>query len=166
MKATEQKVMPGTVGASDSGEGGDWRTRIVDDRAGIARIVNSVSRVAVIGIKPETAGGASYYVPQIMQEAGFTIIPVPVYYPDVTEILGEPVHRSLTTVDPPADMVQLFRRSSDVARHVDEIIAASPKVVWMQLGIRDETAAERFARAGIMVVQNRCFKVEMAELGR
>ena len=98
MKATEQKVMPGTVGASDSGEGGDWRTRIVDDRAGIARIVNSVSRVAVIGIKPETAGGASYYVPQIMQEAGFTIIPVPVWHGSL-EVFGYRIGRFAYVTD-------------------------------------------------------------------
>lgn len=158
MKAKEEKVMPGTEH--------DWKARIVDDAPGIARVINSVSRVAVIGIKPETVGGASYYVPQIMQQGGFTIIPVPVYYPDVQEILGEPVHRGLATIDPPADMVQLFRRSNDVTAHVDEILAAKPKVVWMQLGIRNEAAAERFAKAGITVVQDRCFKIEMAELGR
>lgn len=162
MKATEEKVTPGTEGASSD----EWKARLVDDRTGIARIINSVSRVAVIGIKPESAGGASYFVPQIMQEAGFKIIPVPVYFPDEQEILGEPVHRSLATIDPPADMVQLFRRSSDVPQHVDEILAAHPKVVWMQLGIKNDAAAERFARAGITVVQDRCFKIEMAELGR
>lgn len=177
MKATDEKLMPGTGGASDGapegaglgatqGDDGEWKSRIVDDRPGLARVINSVSRVAVIGIKPETAGGASYYVPQIMQAGGFKIIPVPVYFPDLQEILGEPVHRSLVTIDPPADMVQLFRRSNDVARHVEEILAARPKVVWMQLGISNEAAAERFAKAGITVVQNRCFKIEMAEVGR
>lgn len=154
---TEVKVTPDTD---------EWRSHIVSDRQGIARVVNSVSRVAVIGIKPEHVGGPAFYVPEIMQESGFTIIPVPVYYPEVTEILGEKVHRNLSTIDPPPDMVQLFRRSADVAKHVDEILAAKPKVVWMQLGIRNDAAAEQFARAGITVVQDHCFKIEMEHLGR
>ena len=144
----------------------DWRTRIVDDRQGIARVLNSVSRVAVIGIKTEDAGGPAFYVPEMMKESGYTIIPVPVYHPEAKEILGEPVHRTLATIDPPPQMVQLFRRSADVAKHVDEILAAKPKVVWMQLGIRNDTAAEQFAKAGITVVQDKCLKVELARLGR
>ncbi len=165
MKATDEKLTPGTDGATEAASD-DWKARLVDDRTGIARVINSVSRIAVVGIKPESAGGASFYVPQIMQQAGFKIIPVPVYYPDEKEILGEPVHRSLATIEPPADMVQLFRRSSDVPQHIDEILAAQPKVVWMQLGIKNDAAAERFAKAGITVIQDRCFKIEMAELGR
>jgi predicted CoA-binding protein len=144
----------------------EWRTRIVDDRQGIARVVNSVSRVAVIGIKTEDVGGPAFFVPEMMQESGFTIIPVPVYHPEATEILGEPVHFSLATIDPPPQMVQLFRRSADVAQHVDEILAAKPKVVWMQQGIRNDAAAEQFAKAGITVVQDKCMKVELARLGR
>jgi len=166
MRITEEKVTSGADPANTAAGDDNWRARIVDDRHGIARVINRVSRVAVVGIKPESAGGPAFYVPEIMQQSGFTIIPVPVYFPETTEILGEPVHRSLSTIDPPADTVQLFRRSSDVAQHVDEIIAAKPKVVWMQLGIRDEAAAERFAKAGITVVQDRCFKIEMADLGR
>ena len=154
---TEDKLTP---------DADDWRARIIDDRQGIARVIGSVSRVAVIGIKTEDAGGPAFFVPEMMQESGFTIIPVPVYHPEATEILGEPVHRSLATIDPPPQMVQLFRRSADVAKHVDEILAAKPKVVWMQLGIRNEPAAERFAKAGITVVQDKCLKVELARLGR
>jgi len=154
---TEDKLTP---------DADEWRTRIVDDRQGIARVLGSVSRVAVIGIKTEDAGGPAFYVPEMMQESGYTIIPVPVYHPEATEILGEPVHRSLATIDPPPQMVQLFRRSPDVAGHVDEILAARPQVVWMQLGIRDDRAAETFARAGITVVQDKCLKVELARLGR
>lgn len=154
---TEDNLTPDT---------GDWRTRIVDDRQGIARVLDSVSRVAVIGIKTEDVGGPAFYVPEMMQESGFTIIPVPVYHPEAKEILGEPVHLSLATIDPPPQMVQLFRRSADVAGHVDEILAAKPKVVWMQLGIRNDAAAEQFAKAGITVVQDKCLKVELARLGR
>ena len=154
---SESKVTP------DSDQ---WRGRIVEDDADIARIINSVSRVAVVGIKPVHVGGPAFYVPETMQQWGFTIIPMPVYYPEVTEILGEPVHRSLSTIHPPPDMVQLFRRSADVPQHVGEILAAHPQVVWMQLGIRNDAVAEQLARAGITVVQDRCLSVELERLRR
>ncbi|MFN5582423.1 CoA-binding protein [Gemmatimonas sp.] len=125
------------------------------------RVLERIHRVAVIGIKPEAVGGPAFYVPERMQQAGFTIVPVPVYYPDVHEILGVPVHRSLATITSPVDMVQLFRRPNDVALHVEEIIAHRPAVVWLQLGIRNDEAAEQFARAGIDVIQDRCVTVEL-----
>lgn len=143
-----------------------WRERLLESTPEIMRVLDRVKRVAVIGIKPEAVGGPAFYVPERMQQVGYEIIPVPVYYPDIREILGEPVHRSLSTVTPSADMVQLFRRPNDVARHVDEIIAHRPAVVWMQLGIRHDAAAEKFARAGIDVIQDRCVKVELDRVRR
>lgn len=138
-----------------------WRTRLVTDRAGITRVLMRVRRIAVIGIKPEQVGGPAYDVPARLQRAGYTIIPVPVYYPQITTILGEPVHRSLATIEGPIDMVLLFRRPHDVVRHVDEILAARPAVVWMQLGIQNDEVAETLAKAGIEVVQDRCAKIEL-----
>lgn len=138
----------------------EWRTRLVEDAAGITAILAAMRRIAVIGIKPAEAGGPAATVPRFLQDEGFDIVPVPVYYPDVSEMLGVPVHRSLQTIDPPADLVQLFRRPADVAGHIDEILAAAPRVVWMQSGIRHEAAAEALARAGILVVQDRCLQVE------
>ena len=88
----------------------NWRSRLIEDSAGISEIVKTVRRVAVIGIKPESVGGPAYYVPELMQHAGYDIVPVPVYYPDETEILGNPVHRTLSTIEPKVEMVQLFRR--------------------------------------------------------
>jgi predicted CoA-binding protein len=79
---------------------------------------------------------------------------------DVTEILGEPVYRDLREVPGEIDMVNVFRRDVDIPQHVDEIIAARPKSVWIQLGIRNDAAAEEFAKAGIKVVQNLCLMVE------
>ena len=90
---------------------------------------------------------------------------MPVYYPEVTEILGLPVYRTLSAVPGDIDMVNVFRRSRDVLPHVDDIIAKKPKSVWMQLGIRNDVAAERFARAGIDVVQDRCLMVELRQHG-
>ena len=89
---------------------------------------------------------------------------MPVYYPEVTEILGEPVYRTVADVPGDVDMVNVFRRSHDVPPHVDDIIAKQPKSVWLQLGIRNDAAAERLARAGIDVVQDRCLLVEMRRL--
>lgn len=137
-----------------------WRSRLLEDPDAVAAVLKDVHRIAVIGIKPEIAGGPAYSVPRYLQEQGYDIIPVPVYFPDITEILGVPVHRTLDTIDGPIDMVMLFRRSPQVATHVDEILAARPRVVWMQLGIEHAEAAEAFARAGMLVVQNRCSMVE------
>ena len=139
----------------------EWRTRLAHDAATITGILNAMRRIAVIGIKPASAMGPAHSVPKYLQQMGYDIVPVPVYYPELTEILGVPVHRSLATVDPPADLVQIFRRPADVAQHVDEVLAAEPAVVWMQLGIRNDAAAETWARAGIHVIQNRCLQVEL-----
>jgi predicted CoA-binding protein len=90
-----------------------------------------------------------------MQRAGFEIVPVPVYYPDVTVILGEKVYRKLTDIFGEIDMVDVFRRSHDITGHIDDIVAKNPKSVWFQSGIRNDQAAEIFAKAGIKVVQDR-----------
>ena len=137
-----------------------WRSRLLDHRSQLATVLSSARRIAVIGIKPEVVGGPAYEVPAYLQAAGYEIVPVPVYYPDVTEILGAPTERSLRAVRPAADLVLLFRRSGDVAQHIEEILAASPRVVWMQLGIQDAAVAETLARAGIAVVQNACAMIE------
>lgn len=125
--------------------------------AAITDLIGRVRRIAVLGIKPERAAGQpAHDVPAFLQARGFTIVPVPVHYPDVTVILGSPVVRRLADVPPPVDLVLLFRRSSDVAAHLPELLAARPAAVWMQLGIRDDASAAVLAEAGIRVVQDRC----------
>lgn len=139
-----------------------WEENLVDDREGIAEILRSTKSIAVLGIKPEShADQPAHSVPALMQRSGYEIIPVPVYYPDVTEILGEKVFRKVADIGRPVDMVNVFRRPQDIAPHVDDILAAKPKVVWFQLGIRNDAAARRFAEAGIKVVQDRCLKIEL-----
>jgi uncharacterized protein len=142
----------------------DWRSHLIEDSDGIRRILDETRRIAVIGIKTDPDQPA-YYVPEYAQNAGCEIVPVPVYYPDVTEILGERVYRKVADVPGAVDMVNIFRRSFDVPPHVDDIIAKKPKSVWMQLGIRNDAAAERLAKAGIDVVQDRCLMVEMRRGG-
>lgn len=138
----------------------DWRTHLIDDDAGIGRILAATKRIAVLGIKMEPSQPA-HYVPEYAQRAGKEIIPVPVYYPDATEILGEKVYRKVADIPGDVDLVDVFRRPRDITAHVDDIIAKKPKAVWFQLGIRNDEAAERLAKAGIDVVQDRCLMVEL-----
>jgi predicted CoA-binding protein len=143
----------------------DWQSNLITDREGIRRVLQETKSIAVLGIKPESHGDqAAFYVPAHMAAAGYDVIPVPVYYPEVTEILGRPVVRKLADIGRPVDMVNVFRRPSDIPPHVDDILAAKPKSVWFQLGIRNDEAARRLAEAGIKVVQDRCLMVEEGRL--
>jgi uncharacterized protein len=145
----------------------DWRKNLIDTTDGIQQILRDSRRVAVIGIKTEAQDGQpAFWVPQYLQRAGYQIVPVPVYYPDADQILGQPVFRSLRDVPEPVDLVLVFRRSSDVPPHVDDILEARPRAVWMQSGIRNEEAARRLAEAGIQVVQDRCAMVEHRQSNR
>jgi len=134
----------------------DWRANLIDDDAGLAAILHETTRIAVLGMKTEAqAGQPAFYVPRYMAEAGYEIVPVPVYYPEVYEILGEPVYRKLAEIPDPVDMVNLFRRPHHIPPHVSDLLAARPRAVWMQLGISHDEVAETLARAGIKVVQDR-----------
>jgi predicted CoA-binding protein len=134
---------------------------ILTETAEIADAIRSTKTIAVLGIKPESrAEQPAFYVPKYMQDSGYTIIPVPVYYPDATEILGEKVYRKLNDIPGEVDMVNVFRRPQDITQDVDDIIAKMPKFVWFQLGIVNNEAAEKLAAAGIKVVQDKCLMVE------
>lgn len=138
-----------------------WRDNLVTTEQGIAEIIRNSKRIAVLGIKTEAqAGQPAFYVPEYLHRAGVDVIPVPVYYPDVTEILGKKVYRTVADIPGEVDLVDVFRRSQDVPPHLDDILAAKPKAVWMQSGIRNEEVARRLAEAGIKVVQDRCLMVE------
>ena len=145
----------------------DWQANLIEDSAGVREILRDARRIAVLGIKTEAARGQpAYYVPEYLQKAGYEIVPVPVYYPNATEIMGEKVYRRLADVPGEIDLVNVFRRSEDVLPHVDDILQARPKAVWMQSGIRNAEAARRLAEAGIKVVQDRCAMVEHRYVGR
>jgi len=148
------------------GEAQGWRARLVERPAGIRRVLEETRRIAVLGIKTEETGQPAYYVPAYAQRSGYEVVPVPVYYPDVTEILGQQVYRTVAGIQGDVDMVNVFRRSRDIPQHLDDIIAKRPKSVWFQLGIRNDEAAERLAAAGIEVVQDRCLMVELRAIGR
>ena len=139
----------------------DWQENIIDHSGDIKRLLSETKRIAVLGIKTEQqAHQPAFYVPQYMAAAGYEIIPVPVYYPEATSILGQEVYRRLVDVPGEIDMVNVFRRPQDIGAHIEDILAKRPRAVWLQSGIRHDAAAEQFARAGILVVQDRCLMVE------
>jgi uncharacterized protein len=153
---------------SSSAVSGDtaWRRHLIDDDAGIRALLERTRRIAVLGIKTPESGQPAYYVAEYAKRAGYEIVPVPVYYPEVTEILGEKVYRTLAAIPGEIDMVDVFRRARDIDAHVDDILAKRPASVWFQLGIRNDAVAERLAREGIDVVQDRCLLVELGAIGR
>jgi hypothetical protein len=127
----------------------------------IAEIVRRSKRIAVLGIKTEKQQGQpAFYVPQYLAQAGLDIVPVPVYYPEVTHILGKPVHRNVAGIDPPVDLVDVFRRPEDLPPHVPDLVKASPRAVWLQSGIRNDQVARALIEAGIFVIQDRCLMVD------
>jgi uncharacterized protein len=134
----------------------------------IAALLRGVRTVAVLGIKTEEqADKPAYYVPRYLEDAGLEVVPVPVYYPEVTTILGRTVHRTLVSIPPPpVDLVDVFRRSSDVRAHLPDLLAAHPRAVWLQLGIRDDATTRDLVAHGIYVVQDRCLMVEHRRLCR
>jgi len=134
----------------------NWQENILSSAEQIRDLILQTKRIAVLGIKTDAqADQPSVYVPMYMKKAGFEIVPVPVYYPDATVILGEKVFRRLIDIPGDINMVDVFRRSHDVAGHIDDILAKKPNSVWLQSGIRNDAAAEIFAKAGIKIVQDR-----------
>ncbi len=139
----------------------DYRHNLIEDETGIRELLSRTHRVAVLGIKTEAQSGqAAFYVPQYLLSVGLEVIPVPVYYPEVKEILGRKVFRKLADIPGKLDLVNVFRKPEDIDAHVDDIVSKGPAAVWFQLGIRNDAAAERLARAGIQVVQDRCLMVD------
>lgn len=143
----------------------EWRKHLLESDAQIEELLNSSKRIAVLGIKVEPHKPA-HYVPAYAKKAGYEIVPVPVYYREMTEILGEPVFRKIADVPGEVDIVNVFRRPADIPPHVDDIIAKQPRAVWFQMGITNDEAAEKLARAGIDVVQDRCMMVELRRIGK
>lgn len=128
----------------------------VDSVSSIRELLAGSRTLAVLGIKTEAQSDQpAFYVPKYMQAAGYEVIPVPVYYPEVTEILGHKVYRKVADIPGAVDIVNVFRRPNDVPPHVADIVAKNPRAVWLQSGIRNDAAALELAAAGIKVVQDR-----------
>jgi uncharacterized protein len=133
------------------------------DRARIEGILRGSHRIAVVGLSPKPER-PSYGVAAYLQRAGYTIIPV---RPTGSVILGEPVQPSLAAAAAtgPIDIVNIFRRSEFVPALLEDLLAVRPRLVWMQVGVRDDETARRLEAEGIAVVMDRCLAVERQFLG-
>lgn len=141
--------------------GMNWQDNLITDTARIRDLIAGTKAIAVLGIKTEAQSGLpAFYVPKYLHSAGFEVIPVPVYYPDVMAILGQKVYRRLVDIPDEVDLVNVFRRPRDVPAHLQDMLAKKPKAVWMQSGISHDAVAEALAKAGIKVVQDRCLMVD------
>lgn len=141
------------------------RGRLLDSDDELRALLAGVHRVAVLGIKTVSQRGQpAIEVPRYLDRAGLVVVPVPVYYPEVETILGQPVFRRLADIPGPVDLVNVFRRPQDLAAHLDDILAKQPGAVWLQTGIRSDAFATALLDAGIDVVQDRCLMVEHARL--
>ncbi|HEX7801827.1 MAG TPA: CoA-binding protein [Pseudoxanthomonas sp.] len=137
------------------------RGALIQDHREIDRLLSGIRRIAVLGIKPEThAAQPAHMIPAYLHRVGYEVIPVPVYYPEVTHILGKPVLRAVTDIKGRADVLNVFRKPSDLPPHLPDILKARPRIVWLQTGIRDDGFAESLLRGGIDVVQDQCLMVE------
>lgn len=127
------------------------------------QILEEAGTIAVVGLsdKPERT---SYMVSEAMQRAGYRIIPVNPMIAGKT-VLGETARASLSEIDEPIDIVNVFRRSEEVMPVAQEVVKVKPKVMWLQQGIVNEEAAALVAEAGVEVVMDRCIKVDHALLG-
>ena len=138
-----------------------WQENLIEDAEGIRTLLAQTRRVAVLGIKTEAqAGEPAFYVAKYLASAGLEVIPVPVYFPQVTSILGLPVYRKLVDVPGEIDLVDVFRLPEHIEMHFDDMLAKKPKAVWFQSGIRNDEVAEKLAQSGIKVVQNRCLMID------
>ena len=130
----------------------------------IRSILTSVKTIAMVGASANTAR-PSYFVLKYLAERGFTMLPINPGLAGGT-IIGLPVYASFVDVPQPIDMVDVFRKSDAAGEVVDAALAlvSPPKVIWMQLGVRDDAAAARAEARGVKVVMNRCPKIEYGRL--
>ena len=134
----------------------DWKSRLVSDDTGLTRILTTARTVAVLGAKAGVDQPA-FYVPAYLVARGYRVLPV---NPTLAgrSLFGVPVVATLADLAGPVDVIEVFRRPEFLPGHAREILSLPwlPAVVWFQLGIRHDGAAEILARAGITVVQDRC----------
>ncbi len=131
----------------------------------IPEILKSCRCVAVLGAR-DRASRAGFYVGEYLASAGYEVVGVNPRLAG-SELWGRPVVATLADIEGPIDLVDVFRRSEDVPSHLEEILALDPlpKVVWLQLGIRNEAVAQALRAQGIVVVQDRCTLAEHRRLG-
>ena len=132
----------------------------MDDINTLRRILKESRVIAVVGLSADWYR-PSYFAAKYMQEHGYRVIPVNPKYPS---ILGETCYRSLREVPERIDIVDVFRKSADVMPIAEDAIAVRAKVLWQQLGVRNEAAAAKARAAGLETVLDRCVKIEHGRL--
>jgi predicted CoA-binding protein len=133
---------------------------IVDDIAGLRRILTQQQTIAVVGLSAQWHR-PSYFAAKYMQDHGYRVIPV---NPNHSEVLGQRCYPSITAIAEPVGIVDCFRRASEMVPIARDAVAIGAKVLWMQLGIRSDEAASIAAGAGLDVVVDRCLKIEHARI--
>ena len=133
---------------------------LVDDVAGLRRILLSSRSIAVVGLSANWHR-PSFFAAKYMQDHRYRIIPV---NPNYTEVLGQRCHAALSDIDQPVDIVDCFRKREEIVEIAHQSVAIGARVLWMQLGVVNHEAARIAAEAGMAVVMNRCVKIEHARL--
>ena len=133
---------------------------IVDDIAGLRRILKQARVIAVVGLSAQWHR-PSYFAAKYMQDHGYRIIPV---NPNYAEVLGEKCYPSVAAIPGAIDIVDCFRKPGEILPIAREAVAKCAKVLWMQLGIRNAEAARAAVAGGLDVVMDRCVKIEHARI--
>ena len=133
---------------------------MADDIPTLRRILRSARTIAIVGLSAEWHR-PSHFAAKYMQQHGYRVIPV---NPTYKEVLGEKCYASLKDIPEKVDIVDCFRKSEDIEPIADEAIAIGAKVLWMQIGVMNEKAAQKARKAGLEVVQDRCVKIEHGRL--
>jgi len=133
---------------------------LVDDIPGLRRILAQSTSIAVVGLSAHWYR-PSHFAAKYLQDKGYRIIPV---NPSYTEVLGQRCYPNLAAIGEPVDVVDCFRKSEDIVPIAREAVAIGAKVLWMQLGIRNEEATRIALDAGLDVVMDRCIKIEHARI--
>jgi uncharacterized protein len=150
-----------STSVSTSTDENSWRSNLIETDQGVRQLLAQTRRVAVLGMRTEAYSyKPAFYVPHYLISAGLEVIPVPVHHPEAASILGQKSYQRLADVPGEIDLVDVFRRSQDIPSHLEDMLAKRPRAVWFQSGIRNDEVAERLARAGIKVVQDRCLMVD------
>jgi len=136
--------------------------RRVDDIATLRRILAENRVIAIVGLSADWFR-PSYFAAKYLQEHGYRIIPVNPRYAG-TDVLGERCYASLADIPEKVDVVDVFRRTEDVAPIAEDAIRVGAKVLWQQIGVKSEAAAEKARAAGLDAVMDRCMKIEHARL--
>ena len=133
---------------------------IISDDAGLRRILEQHKVIAMVGLS-QKEDRPSNIVARYLMAHGYTVIPV---NPGQDEILGQRCYASLKEIPVKVDMVDIFRKSSDVPPFADDAIAIGAKSLWLQIGVVNESSAAKASAAGLDVVMDRCPKIEYARL--